>query len=270
MKQITYIKVILFMNDFFFAYGPDASALSIPLWLDLASVMVGALSGVLVAQERKLDLIGFMALSVLGGLGGGLIRDMIMQRGGIYALDSQFAIPSVVIVACAGFLFPSFLTKHPKSLEWIDILSVGLFAAAGTDKAMAFYLSPWACVLMGTLTGVGGGMARDIFIGNTPRIFQRSNYYAICAIAGSLVSYTAVFGLYMHRPIAAALCVLATVALRRISLTYNLLSPADIDLTPQIEKQAKRAKQAFSHSTTIKAVIHPRARYQRWKRMHKK
>lgn len=214
MKQITDIKVTLFMNDFFFAYGPDASALSIPLWLDLASVMVGALSGVLVAQERKLDLIGFMALSVLGGLGGGLIRDMIMQRGGIYALDSQFAIPSVVIVACVGFLFPSFLTKHPKSLEWIDILSVGLFAAAGTDKAMAFYLSPWACVLMGTLTGVGGGMARDIFIGNTPRIFQRSNYYAICAIAGSLVSYTAVFGLYMHRPIAAALCVLATVALR--------------------------------------------------------
>ena len=151
MKQITDIKVTLFMNDFFFAYGPDASALSIPLWLDLASVM-----------------------------------------------------------------------------------------------------------------------ARDIFIGNTPRIFQRSNYYAICAIAGSLVSYTAVFGLYMHRPIAAALCVLATVALRRISLTYNLLSPADVDLTPQFEKQAERAKQAFSHNTTIKEVIHTRTRYQRWRRMHKK
>ena len=100
------------MDDIFLAYGPDASALSIPLWLDLASVMVGALSGVLVAQERKLDLIGFMALSVLGGLGGGLIRDMIMQRGGIYALDSQFAIPSVVIVAWLSLIHISEPTRQ--------------------------------------------------------------------------------------------------------------------------------------------------------------
>ena len=70
-------------TGFFSAYGPDTSALTLPLWLDLASVIVGAISGVLVAQQKKLDLVGFMALAVMGGLGGGLIRDTIMQRGGV-------------------------------------------------------------------------------------------------------------------------------------------------------------------------------------------
>ena len=237
----------LSMQEFIVQNGIDMSTLSIPLWLDLASVMVGAISGVLVAQEQKLDLVGFVSLAVLGGLGGGLIRDMIMQRGGVYAIDSVLAIPSVCIVGVAGFFFPGFLKRHPRSLEWVDIISVGLFAAAGTDKAMAYYLSPWACVLMGTLTGVGGGMARDIFIGQAPRIFKQSNYYAICAIAGSAAAYEAVFSLHMYRPIAAALCVIITVVLRRLSLHYNWVSPANVDLTDRFEDEAKKTGAKVLH-----------------------
>ena len=240
------------MQEFIVQNGIDMSALSIPLWLDLAAVMVGAISGVLVAQEQKLDLIGFLSLAVLGGLGGGLIRDMIMQRGGTYAIDSVFAIPSVCIVGIAGFFFPGFLTQHPRSLEWVDIFSVGLFAAAGTDKAMAYYLSPWACVLMGTLTGVGGGMARDIFIGQAPRIFKQSNYYAICAIAGSIAAYIAVFHLHMYRPFAAAICVFITVVLRRLSLHYNWVSPASVDLTDRVEQKALATRARVLHFTSRK------------------
>ena len=216
------------------------SAVSIPVWLDLAAVVVGSASGLLVAQDRKLDLVGHIVLAMLGGLGGGLIRDIIMQRGGVYMISSEMAIPVTVLAGLVGFLFPGIFRKVPNLLEWVDIISVGLFVAAGTDKAVIYSLSPWAAVLMGTATGVGGGMMRDIFLGDTPRIFQRSNLYAICAVAGSVVYYVAIFKLCINRPWAVALCVLVTVLLRRISLKFNVLSPADMDLTPKVVEGAQQ------------------------------
>ena len=220
--------------------GPDMSAVSIPVWLDLTAVVVGSTSGLLVAQERKLDLVGHIVLAMLGGLGGGLIRDIIMQRGSVYMISSELAIPVTVLAGLVGFLFPGLFRKIPNLLEWVDIISVGLFVAAGTDKAVIFSLGPWAAVLMGTVTGVGGGMMRDIFLGDTPRIFRRSNLYAICAVAGAIVYYLAIFRLYINRPWAVALCVLVTVLLRRISLRFNVLSPADMDLTPKVIEGAQQ------------------------------
>lgn len=210
-----------FMTLFF----GNTTNFTLPLWLDLSAVMVGAVSGVLVAQEKNLDLVGFCALSVMGGLGGGLVRDTIMQQGGVYALDSAFAIPSVVVVALVGFVFPRAYSKHPHALEWVDIISIGLFAAAGTDKALTYALSPWASVLMGVLTAVGGGMVRDICTGTTPKIFKQSNYYALCAIAGCVAHYIGVCAFGASRVVGAWLCVGVIVVLRRLSLHYGWKSP---------------------------------------------
>lgn len=221
-------------GDFFVKYGVDASAVSIPAWLDLLAVVVGALSGILVAQDRKLDAVGHIGLALIGGLGGGLIRDLIMQVGDVYMLRSRYAIWSTVIVGILGFLFPGVLKRHPSLLEWSDIMQVGLFVAAGTDKAIVYSLAPEACVLMGILTGVGGGMIRDVFLGQVPRIFKRDNYYAICALAGAVTYYICVFNIHFYREWAAVFCVLVTIVLRRLSLRFNLLSPAEVDLTPKV------------------------------------
>lgn len=235
------------------------SAVSIPVWLDLSAVVVGSASGLLVAQERKLDLVGHIVLAMLGGLGGGLIRDIIMQRGGVYMIQSEMAIPVAVLAGLFGFLFPGIFRKVPNLLEWVDIISVGLFVAAGTDKAVIYSLSPWAAVLMGSVTGVGGGMIRDIFLGDTPRIFQRSNLYAICAVTGAVVYYLAVFHIYLNRPWAVALCVLVTVALRRISLRFNVLSPAEMDLTPKVVEGAQQMyNQAIEQGVHQSKVIEKR------------
>lgn len=215
------------------------AAVSIPAWLDASAVAVGAVSGILVARERKLDLVGYVALSMLGGLGGGLVRDIIIQQGDVYMLESPYAVPMTVIVGCLGFLFPTVLDRFPHLLEWVDIVSVGLFVAAGTDKAMVYALNPWASVLMGTLTGVGGGMLRDIFLGDTPRIFRRSNLYAICAVVGSVVYYMVILHLNVTRPWAVTLCVATVVLLRRASLRYNILSPAEVDLSPAVGREVR-------------------------------
>lgn len=211
----------------------------IPAWLDAAAVLVGALSGVFVARERQLDVVGYVALSILGGLGGGLVRDTIMQCGDVYMLSSPYAIPMAVAAGVAGFLFPNELARHPNLYEWVDIVSVALFVVAGSDKAIRHGLGPWAVVLMGTVTGVGGGMMRDVFLGDTPRIFQRSNLYAICAVAGSLGYLLLEVVVPAGRPLAALVSVLLVVGLRRISLRYNVLSPVDGDIAPRVKDGAR-------------------------------
>jgi uncharacterized membrane protein YeiH len=207
------------------ASGPDVTAVAIPAWLDASAVAVGSVSGVLVATERKLDLVGFIVLAMLGGLGGGLIRDLIIQHNDVYMVNSSYAIPMTVLVGCGGFLFPSLLTRFPHLIEWVDIISVGLFVAAGSDKAIVYHMNPWAVVLMGTVTGVGGGMLRDIFLGDTPRIFQRSNFYAICAVAGSIAFYMLIIHANVTGEWATAISVAIVILMRRLSLHFNILSP---------------------------------------------
>ena len=104
------------MPPFFSPYGMDYISVAVPSWLDLATVIVGALSGILVARDRHLDLVGFVGLGLLGGLGGGLIRDVMMQEGGVYMLNSPYAIPAAVLTAILLFMFPEPLDRFPRML----------------------------------------------------------------------------------------------------------------------------------------------------------
>ena len=223
-----------------FAQTSTHIAVSLPAWLDLASVAVGGISGALVAKERDLDPIGFVGLSMLCGLGGGLIRDMAMQVGSVYMLDNPYAIPATAAIGLAVFFFARMFEKVPNLLEWVDIISVGLFALGGTDKAIVHGLLPVSAILMGTLTGVGGGMLRDVFLGDVPRIFKPSNYYAVCALAGSTTYYALVKWIGIDKYIAAVALIAVTVGLRRWSLSHDATTPSSHDLTPAIKRAMGR------------------------------
>ena len=230
----------------------EGQAISLPEWLELASIVVGSLSGLLVARERKLDLMGFFGLALLCGLGGGLIRDMMMQRGGVYMLDSPLAIGSSLATALVVFLFPRVFERFPRLIEWVDIMAVGLFAVMGTDKAIVFDLLPLSAILMGTITGIGGGMLRDVFLGDVPQIFQRSNFYAVCAVAGSAAYWLCVTGFSLSKGFSVVLSVVVTVALRRLSLRFDVMTPAEVDLTPNVANTIRKAAQAASeHNDNI-------------------
>ena len=154
------------MPEIFTSYSAGLAAVSLPTWVDLASVIVGSMGGVLVARSRHLDAVGFVGLALLCGLGGGLIRDVMMQVGSVYMLDSPFAVPASVATGLLGFFFPRSLEGEGAAelLEWLDIAAVALFALVGTDKALVNGLLPASCLLMGIMTGVGGGMLRDVFL----------------------------------------------------------------------------------------------------------
>lgn len=229
------------MPELFTNYSPELMAVSLPTWVDLASVVVGAAGGVVVARSRHLDAVGFVGLALLCGLGGGLIRDVMMQVGSVYMLDSPFAIPACVLTGLFAFLFPRPLDRAGSLIEWLDIAAVALFALVGTDKALVHGLLPASCILMGIMTGVGGGMLRDVFLGEVPRIFRRSNLYAVCALAGSLAYWCAVALGSVSKFWGAALCIVVTIALRRWSLHFNVQSPTDVDLGPRVVAPVRRA-----------------------------
>ncbi|WP_321970599.1 trimeric intracellular cation channel family protein [Paratractidigestivibacter sp.] len=217
-------------------------AVSLPAWLDLASVAVGGISGALVAKERHLDPIGFIGLSMLCGLGGGLIRDMAMQVGTVYMIDNEYAIPAAIFIGLAVFFFARVFEKVPGLIEWVDIISVGLFALGGTDKAIVYHLLPVSAILMGTLTGVGGGMLRDVFLGDVPRIFKPSNFYAVCAVAGSAVYYALVVWVGLDKYVSAVVLMVVTVGLRRWSLSHGATTPGAHDLTPALKRAISERK----------------------------
>lgn len=227
--------------------GASSEQVAIPIWLEMLAVIVASISGVLTAREHKLDFIGAVGLAVACGLGGGVIRDVILQKGAVYILDQPLALPMSVATAAIAFVFPVIFEKPDRLIAILDIFSVGLYAAVGADKAMVYDLSPSVCVMMGFFTAVGGGMLRDIFLGQTPGIFLRGNFYAITAIAGA-TSYVALIENF-HAPniVALVVCVAITMALRWISLHYNILTPTEIDL----DRVARPIKQIGSKAVEV-------------------
>ena len=250
------------LPELFASQSPTAAGVPVPLWLDLTAVFVGSISGLFYARERHLDLLGFVGMAFLCGLGGGLLRDTIMQVGDVYMLRSQNAILVTILTGVLGFLFPTSISRDSHLLDWVDIISVGLFAAAGADKAILYHLYPLACVFMGAITGVGGGMLRDIFLGEVPRIFKRSNWYAFCAIAGSVVYYLLVVGIALDKAWAAVVCVFVTLLLRRLSLRFGWYSPSDVDLTPTV-KDAAHAMADAAREATAHEMEHALEQYER-------
>ena len=115
---------------------------------------------------------------------------------------------------------------------------------------------------MGFITGVGGGMLRDIVLGEVPRIFKRSNWYAFCAVAGSVVYYACAVGLQLNKTWAATACILVAVLLRRLSLRFGWYSPTDVDLTPTV-KDAAQAVADAAREVTSNEMEHALEQYER-------
>ncbi len=203
---------------------------AIPIAFEMLAVIVASAGGVLSARESKLDLIGAIGLAVIVSLGGGLIRDVILQVGDVYILRQPLALPVSIATAAAVFMFPMVVEKPDRLVAALDIFSVGLFAVMGADKTMVYGYPPVTCVMMGFFTAVGGGMLRDSFMGVVPGIFQRTNFYAIAAIAGSASYVCLVMSGVVSNITALIICVAITMGLRWLSLRFDIKSPTEEDI----------------------------------------
>jgi uncharacterized membrane protein YeiH len=154
------------------------------LVLELVGIFVFALSGGLVAVRKHLDIFGVIVLAGTTGLGGGFLRDVLIGATPPAALDDWRYLLVPVAAGLTTFVFHPTLGRLEPLVTIFDAAGLGLFCVTGALKALEFGLGPIPAALMGMVTGVGGGMARDLLAGRVPVIFS-SELYATPALAGA-------------------------------------------------------------------------------------
>jgi uncharacterized membrane protein YeiH len=154
--------------------------------VDLFGVFVGGLTGALVARKHRYDITGLWALALVSGLGGGMIRDVLLQAGPPLALIEPRYLPTVLAATLVGAVFGPRVESLRRTILVADAVAISGFAVAGTLRSFDTGLGAWPAVLLGVITAVGGGMIRDVMIGLTPEIFRRGELYAFAALGTSL------------------------------------------------------------------------------------
>ncbi|HET8560905.1 MAG TPA: trimeric intracellular cation channel family protein [Marmoricola sp.] len=153
--------------------------------LDLTGVFVFALSGGLLGVRKRLDVFGVLVLAVTTGLGGGFLRDVLIGATPPAALRDWRYLLVPVVAGLLVFAFHPLLGRMERFVNVFDAAGLGLFCVTGAIKAMSFGLGPVPSALMGLVTGIGGGMVRDLLAGRVPIVFS-SELYATPALAGAI------------------------------------------------------------------------------------
>ncbi|MEV4178558.1 TRIC cation channel family protein [Nonomuraea sp. NPDC049709] len=164
--------------------------------LDLAGIFVFALSGALMGVRKRLDVVGMGVLAEMTALGGGVVRDLILNVRPIAFQSVGYVLVPVVATVIVFFWHPHVARVMPAILV-LDAAGLGLFCAVGTEKAMEYGLSPLHAALLGVTTGVGGGMLRDVLAGQIPALLYDRQFYAVPAMLGSgVMAGLSSYGLY--------------------------------------------------------------------------
>ncbi|MFN3596967.1 MAG: trimeric intracellular cation channel family protein [Rubricoccaceae bacterium] len=192
-------------------------------FLDLAGVAVFAVSGALAAGRKRLDLLGVYVLAVVTAVGGGTLRDILLDRPPFWVTNPT---PLVVIFAAATatVALARWGTPPPRLLRIADALGLGLFAVAGAQAAESASVGPLIVVIMGTMTGTFGGLIRDVLTTEIPLILRPGRLYATAAALGP-VMYLAAKAAGAPPDAAALLGIAATVALRLAAILLGLRLP---------------------------------------------
>lgn len=158
--------------------------------LDLVGIFVFAISGGLVAVRNQLDILGVVVLAMATGLGGGVIRDVVIGAVPPPAVaDWRYLLVPVVAGLVAFWLHPA-VGRLEREINVFDAFGLGLFCVAGALKAQEYGLGPAPSAALGMVTGVGGGIIRDLLAGRIPVIFRTGELYAIPALAGAAIAAT--------------------------------------------------------------------------------
>lgn len=167
------------------------------LILDLGGTFAFALSGAMAGIRRGLDIFGVLVLSFAAATFGGITRDLLIGATPPAALQDWRYLAVSLAAGLIAFFWSPLIEKLRNPVRMLDAMGLALFAVAGTEKALAFGLNPVMAALLGMLTGIGGGVARDVLLAQIPAVL-RSDLYAMAALAGAAV---VVGGSLLHLPI---------------------------------------------------------------------
>lgn len=192
--------------------------------LDYLSVFIFALTGALAASRAQLDLVGFLFIASLTAVGGGTIRDLLLNRETVFWIANPWFIVTACGAAILVFFTAHLLESRRRALDWFDAGALAVAVPAGTGVALSMGQSPAVVLIMGMATGAFGGLMRDVVCNEVPMVLRQGELYLSAAFAGALVALGVV---ELTGNLQAALlgCAAATFLLRAGSMRFGWRLP---------------------------------------------
>jgi uncharacterized membrane protein YeiH len=204
----------------------------IPLWADLLAIGIGSLQGALFAaqfRDRRLDLLGVAIIGIATGFGGGIMRDVLLGEVPA-ALVSNWYLPVAIGSALVGMLLERIFRRLRHLITVLDALTIGLFGAIGTTKALALGLPEIPAIFVGVISAVGGSILRDLLLNVPIALMSVGSLYAVAALVGT-TSLVLLVALGADITLAAIVCVALTFLVRVLAVLFQWTLPEQVALS---------------------------------------
>jgi uncharacterized membrane protein YeiH len=213
--------------------GAEVSPVEIPTAVDLLAVFVAGIAGALIAARRDFDITGVIFLAVISGLGGGILRDTLIQRGTPVAFTNSNYLIVAFIAATVGFFFSQRMGRIDWVFTMFSALSLGLYTLVGVLKGLEAGLPTLSVLMLGIITAAGGGILLDVLLTRTPTAFLPGAPYALLSLVGGIMvvlldEFSANEEWMWWFP------VVAVVALRFAALRFGWTTPVATDLPGRV------------------------------------
>jgi uncharacterized membrane protein YeiH len=195
--------------------------------IELLATLAFALSGIMAAARKRMDVVGVCVVGFLAAFGGGTLRDILLDQRPFFWVENEIVLWAVLALSIFSITFMR--QRHfqltEKTLQWPDTLGLGLFTASGVAQSLALDMPPTVAVLMGMITGIFGGVLRDIVCNEIPVSFKDHRPYALCSVAGG-VTYIMLDALESEAWFCMSVCALVTIVFRVLAIWNNWVLPA--------------------------------------------
>ncbi|MDO3693924.1 trimeric intracellular cation channel family protein [Wenyingzhuangia sp. chi5] len=192
-------------------------------YINISGSFVFAVSGALIAMKKRLDPFGVLIVAFITAVGGGTLRDILIDRQ-VFWLYNNSIIYSVLIGATVAMIFKSKMNFFTKPIFFYDALGLGLFSITGVQIGLEADLSSSICILLGTVTGVFGGVLRDVVVNRIPVVFKKE-IYATASILGGFL-YLVLLKLNVPNPYSQIVPILFIIMIRLTAVFFNISLPS--------------------------------------------
>ncbi|MFC1991107.1 trimeric intracellular cation channel family protein [Chloroflexota bacterium] len=209
-------------------------------YIDLFGVAVFAITGSLAAGRKRMDFLGVVVLAMVTALGGGTIRDIVLGTRPVFWVSAPIYILVASVTAIIIFFLVRFYRIPYKVLSLADAFGLSVFTVVGTQKALASGTHVGIAVVMGVMTGVAGGILRDILSGEIPLILRRE-IYATASLCGA-ITFCGIFLALENQTLAIITSIVITLGLRLSAIKWNLSLPVYVSQGEQLNKSERSDK----------------------------
>lgn len=228
--------------------------LPIPFWLELAAAVTGGLSGAMSAVRGRYDIFGTVVIACTAGLFGGIMRDILLQDYGIYAFQNPSLIVCCAIAGIVVFFFGKLVSYLDPLVDLLDNLSCGLWAVISVGKALSAGLGIIPALILGTITAIGGGVMRDVFMNRDVEAFQAGIVYGSAAFVGSTV-FAILKYFHILDSWSPFICVGLILAIRYASIIFGWKTSPATDYSDTVAKVAAKPVKAVARKVAPQGKI---------------